>query len=335
MNILIIHTAFIGDIVLSTPLLKRIKEVYKEAKITYVTTPAGASILKNNPYITEIIEYDKRGRHKGIRGIIELGKRLRYGNFSLAIVPHRYLRSSILAWLSRAPKRIGYNIASGSILYTDRIKYDKSKHEVEKLLSFLGKVDGDLKEKYPLELYPGMDENKKIDEIFKDLKEKKIITIAPGSKWETKRWPIEYFNVLLEKLRENEKESQVIIVGGNEEKSLKLDLKNEIDLRGKTTLLELAELLKRSDVVVTNDSSPIHIASAFKKPYIVAIFGPTIEKFGFFPWSKNSVVLEEKEIECRPCGIHGGNSCPKKHFKCMKNILPNRVYDEIKKGLLK
>ena len=107
MRILIIHTAFIGDIVLSTPLVKKIKESYLGSFLAYVTTPAGAQILKNNPNIDEIIEYDKRGRHKGIRGIYDLGKRLRYENFDVVITPHRYLRSSFLSWISGASVRKG------------------------------------------------------------------------------------------------------------------------------------------------------------------------------------------------------------------------------------
>ena len=94
-------------------------------------------------------------------------------------------------------------------------------------------------------------------------------------------------------------------------------------------MLELAEILKRSDVVVSNDSSPIHIASAFKKPRIFAIFGPTVKEFGFFHWSLNSEIFETNNLECRPCGIHGSDSCPEKHFKCMKSISPNKVFNKI------
>ena len=112
-------------------------------------------------------------------------------------------------------------------------------------------------------------------------------------------------------------------------KQQELRKKNCIDLRAKTSLLELAEVLKRSDVVLTNDSSPIHIASAFKKPFIVALFGPTVEKFGFFPWSKNSYVFENHSLKCRPCAIHGGDKCPKGHFKCMLDIRPDEVIKKI------
>ena len=331
MRILIIHTAFIGDIVLSTPLIKKIKDTYPDSDITYVTTPSGEAILKNNPHLNNIIVYDKRGEHKGISGVWQLGKRLRYENFNMVITPHRYLRSSILSWLSRSPIRKGYDIASGSCLFTEKIKYDRTKHEVEKLLSF---VASENKKRYEIELYPGEKEEMKGDNLWKEnlLEDKKVVVLAPGSKWFTKQWPVEYFNKLAESLKKLSN-VRLIVVGGKEEVNLPIEKENIIDMRGKTSLLELADILSRADVVVTNDSSPIHIASAFKKPRIFALFGPTIEKFGFFPWSLNSKVFQVDGLKCRPCGIHGGKSCPEKHFKCMRDILPEEVFNEIKEYL--
>ena len=331
MRILIIHTAFIGDIVLSTPLIKKIKDIYPDSDITYVTTPSGEAILKNNPHLNNIIVYDKRGEHKGISGVWQLGKRLRYENFNMVITPHRYLRSSILSWLSRSPIRKGYDIAFGSCLFTEKIKYDRTKHEVEKLLSFVAPEN---KKRYEIELYPGEKEKMKGDNLWKEnlLEDKKVVVLAPGSKWFTKQWPVEYFNKLAESLKKLSN-VRLIVVGGKDEINLPIEKENIIDMRGKTSLLELADILSRADVVVTNDSSPIHIASAFKKPRIFALFGPTIEKFGFFPWSLNSKVFQVDGLKCRPCGIHGGKSCPEKHFKCMRDILPEEVFNEIKKYL--
>lgn len=327
MRILIIHTAFIGDIVLSTPLIKKIKETYKDSYIAYVTTPVGASILKNNPNIDELIEYDKRNAHKGIKGVYELGKRLRYGNYNIVITPHRYIRSSILSWLSRSPIRLGYDNAAGKFLFTQKIHYDKTKHEVERLLSFINSNEN---KKYEIELFPDKNNIAKANEIWQknNLENKKIIVIAAGSKWKTKQWPIEYFNEIIDNISKNQN-LKIISVGGKDEISLAIHKENILDLRGKTSLLDLAEILKRSDIVLTNDSSPIHIASAFKKPRIIAIFGPTVKKFGFFPWSKNSEILEINNLLCRPCGIHGGNNCKEKHFKCMKEITPDIVLAKI------
>lgn len=327
-RILIIHTAFIGDIVLSTPLVKKLKEVYPWSDITYVTTPAGASILRNNPNISEIIEYDKRGKHKGLKGIYQLGKRLKYENFNLVITPHRYLRSSVLSWLTGSPVRKGYKNAAASFLYTEKIPYDKKKHEVEKLLSF---VSGKENERYEIELYPNEQDVKKINEMLKEYEGKKLILLAPGSKWFTKKWPLEYFNEIIGQLK-NREDIITGIIGGADELALNIATGgNIVDFRGKTSLLELAELIKRSELVVTNDSSPIHIASAWKDVKILAIFGPTVKELGFFPWSKNSVIFETEGLPCRPCSLHGGDKCPQKHFKCMLDIKPEIVLNEILK----
>ncbi|MBU3842566.1 MAG: glycosyltransferase family 9 protein [Candidatus Fusobacterium pullicola] len=325
MRILIIHTAFIGDIVLSTPLIKKLRDTYPKAEITYLTTPVGASILRNNPHLNHIIEYDKRGEHKGIKGFWAIAKKLKMEAYNLVITPHRYLRSTFLTFLTGAPIRRGYDSAAASFLYNERVHYDKSKHEVEKLLSFVPKDEG---KRYEIEIFPTELEVEKVDKLLEKRREK-VVVVAPGSKWFTKKWPLEYFNRVIKELEKRE-DTTIVVVGGKEEMFFNMPLANTtIDLRGKTTLLELAEVIRRADIVLTNDSSPIHIASAFPNVRILALFGPTVEKFGFFPWSKNSEVFQVEGLECRPCSIHGGDSCPKKHFKCMLDIKPEMVLERI------
>ena len=326
MNILIIHTAFIGDIVLSTALISKVKEKYPDSDIYYLTTPLGKEILKNNPKIKEIIVYDKRGKDKGFGAFISFVRKIRKLKIDVCLTPHRYLRSSILSLLSGASIRVGYDIASLSFVYNKKIKYDKTKHEVEKLLSF---VD-DSPKRFELEMYPSEKDKIKIDTILKNFfQNKKIILIAPGSKWFTKRWPEEYFKTLIQNLVKRN-DLLIVITGGKEEKEIELNLDSKVlDLRGEISLLELAELIKRAILVVSNDSAPIHITSAFPDTRIVGIFGPTVKEFGFFPWSKNSKVFEIKGLYCRPCAIHGGNSCPEKHFRCMREITPDLIENEI------
>ena len=326
MNILIIHTAFIGDIVLSTALVSKVKEKYPDSNIYYLTTPLGKEILKNNPKIKEVIVYDKRGKDKGFGAFISFVRRIRKLKIDICLTPHRYLRSSVLSILSGAKIRVGYDIASLSFVFNKKIKYDKTKHEVEKLLSF---VDDDTK-RFELEMYPNEKDKLKIDTLVKNLSEnKKIILIAPGSKWFTKKWPEEYFRILIQNLVKRD-DLLVVITGGKEEKEIELDLDSKVlDLRGEISLLELSELTKRAILVVSNDSAPIHITSAFPNTRIIGIFGPTVKEFGFFPWSKNSKVFEINGLYCRPCAIHGGNSCPEKHFRCMREITPDLIENEI------
>lgn len=251
----------------------------------------------------------------------------------MVITLHRYLRSSILSWLTRSPIRKGYKNASASWCFTDKIEYSQGIHEVERILSFLPKNINKKDTDYSIELFPKEEEVLKIKNILGKYQGKKIIAIAPGSKWFTKKWPLEYFNEVIKNLGKDKNIIQIII-GGKEEKNLNVNInENCIDLRGKTSLLELAQVLKISDIVLTNDSSPIHIASGFKNTHILALFGPTVKKFGFFPWSKNSEVLENNDLNCRPCAIHGGNKCPKGHFKCMLSITPQEVIKKIRKKI--
>mgnify|MGYP000946060687 CR=1 FL=1 len=326
MNILIIHTAFIGDIVLSTALVSKVKEKYPDSDIYYLTTPLGKEILKNNPKIKEIIVYDKRGKDKGFRAFISFVRKIRKLKIDVCLTPHRYLRSSVLSFLSGAKIRIGYDIASLSFVFNKKIKYDRTKHEVEKLLSFID----DSPNRYELEMYPSEKDKIKIDTILKNFfQNKKIILIAPGSKWFTKRWPEEYFRILIQNLVKRN-DLLIVITGGKEEREIELNLDSKVlDLRGEISLLELAELTKRAILVVSNDSAPIHITSAFPNTRIVGIFGPTVKEFGFFPWSKNSKVFEINGLYCRPCAIHGGNFCPEKHFRCMREITPDLIENEI------
>lgn len=329
-KILIIHTAFIGDIVLSTPFIRELKKANKDCKIDYLTTPVGKMILENNPNIDDIIIYDKKNRDKGIRKLLKLGKYLKQKRYDEAYIPHRYLRSSFLAFLAGIKNRIGYKNSQGKIFLTKKIKYTKTDHEVDRILNLIGKKNITNKR---IELFPGEKEEKYTENIWEKYKlyDKKVVAVAPGSKWKTKMWPISYFNKVIEML--DKQSYKILLLGGKDEEELEIkETKNTINLIGKTSLLELAALIKKSDILISNDSAPIHIASAFDT-FVIAIFGATTKDLGFYPWSKQSLVIENKELECRPCGLHGSNKCPLGHFKCMLDILPEKVYEEIIKNM--
>ncbi|MGL4393301.1 MAG: glycosyltransferase family 9 protein [Fusobacteriaceae bacterium] len=329
MKVLIIHTAFIGDIVLSTPLVRKIKDFYPDSEIIYLTNPTGEEILKNNPNISEIIIYDKRGKDKNFSGFVRVAKVLREKKFDMVFLPHRYLRSTLLGRLTGAKIRIGYNNAVLSFLLTKKIKYEKEMREAARLLKFLPEVSIKKDNEYQIEIFPSNYDKEKISSLISKYNGRKIITFAPGSKWFTKNWPIEYYNSVIEYFG-NRSDLLLIYVGGKEEKKILINIKeNCLDLRGKTSLLELSEILRISDIVVTNDSSPLHISSGFPKPFIIAILGPTANNFGFFYWLNNYKVMEINNLPCRPCGLHGSDRCPKGHFKCMKNITPEMVIKEI------
>ncbi|MDR1834494.1 MAG: glycosyltransferase family 9 protein [Fusobacteriaceae bacterium] len=319
---MIIHTAFIGDIVLSTPLISKVKEAWPDSGITYLTTKVAAPVLQNNPALEEILVYDKKGADKGIRGFWRLVRTLREKRYDLALIPHRYLRSALLEWLTRIPQRVGYDLWPVRFFYTSVVPYRKNVHEVVRLLGFAPETG---RKKYPVSLFPGIEACKKAEVLLGNLNGKKLILVAPGSRWFTKRWPLPYFGELLDRLRER-KDTVVAVIGGREELSMALPAGGEIlDLRGKTTLPELTAVISKAHVLVTNDSSPVHIASAFPYVQIHVFFGPTIKEQGFAPRSENAVIYEVDGLSCRPCGLHGGTRCKAGHFRCMKDIRPENV----------
>lgn len=332
MKILIIHTAFIGDIVLSTPLIQRVKDMYPQSKIDYLTLPSNKSIILNNPNLNKILIYDKKGKDKGVIGFFKILKMIKKENYDYAIIPHRFIRSIALGRLAKIPKIVGFNVSTGSFLLSDKKNYSMDKHEVERLLDLVD-YEG---EKIPIKIYPSEENRKKIDEILLNKKYKKIIVIAPGSQRKEKIWPIEKVRELVNRLLKN-KENLVVITGGEREKKLDLEFFDDslLDLRGKINLLDFAALLEKTDILVSNDSSPIHIGSAFDKPFIIGIFGKGKRILGFFPWTEKSVVIEdndfyENNIKNIPLIQH---KYKKDYYKSIPEITVDRVYDEIMKRL--
>ncbi|TLN23343.1 glycosyltransferase family 9 protein [bacterium] len=156
----------------------------------------------------------------------------------------------------------------------------------------------------------------------------KLAGIAPGSVWATKRWTPEGFAEVGEKLSKSG--FRVLLVGGPEDRALCEEIAskiggNSLSIAGKSSLKALSALMERLSLFIVNDSAPLHVAMAKKVP-TVAIFGATVRELGFYPLNENSRVVEVG-LDCRPCGLHGGNSCPRGHFRCMKDITPRMVLD--------
>ena len=338
MKILVIHTAFIGDIVLSTPLIQRLKDMYPESEIDYLTLPTNKSVISNNPNLNEIILYDKKGQDKGIKGFLRVLKILKQKKYDYAVIPHRFIKSILLAKLAKIPDIVGFDVATGSSLLDKKVHYDMKKHEVERLLNLVG-YEG---KKIPVRIYPAKENFVKIEKMltisgYTGKKEQKLILVAPGSQRPEKMWPIEKYREIIERLKKN-KNYFIGITGSKSEKELPLNFekdKNVIDFRGEISLVEFGALISKADVVVGNDSSPIHIASGFEKPFVIGIFGPGKRSLGFFPWTEKSNVIEDNEF-------YENNivTIPKKQHKYKKDyykeiplISTDRVYEEIIKRI--
>ena len=334
MKILIIHTAFIGDIVLSTPLIQKLKDLYPKSEIDYLTLPTNQSVLYNNPNLNEIILYDKKGKDKGIKGFLRILKILKQKKYDYAVIPHRFIKSILLAKLAKIPDIVGFDVATGSSLLDKKVHYDMKKHEVERLLNLV-EYEG---EKIPVRIYPAKENFVKIEKMLKNSgytgkKEQKLILVAPGSQRPEKMWPLEKYREVIQKLKKNENYF-IGITGSKSEKELPLNFekdKNIIDFRGEISLVEFGALISKADVVVGNDSSPIHIASGFEKPFVIGIFGPGKRSLGFFPWTEKSNVIEDNEfyennIVTIPKNQH---KYKKDYYKRIPLISTDRVYEEI------
>jgi len=327
-KILIWQTAFLGDLILTTPLIHSVKNMYPEAKVDIITKPFGSTVLKNNPYIDKIIIFDKK-KHSNINLI----KSLRKEKYNIAISPHRSHRASYTLFLAKIKKRIGFDKAGFSFLYTDKVKHRfDGTHEIDRnltLLTKLDKYDSNKIYKYP-ELFLTEEE----DKFFKNfgLERKKYMIVASGSKWETKRWTVKGFVELINHFLM--KGETVVLIGGKEdveynreiEKLIKKN-KNFLNLTGKTDLRESFSIIKNGKLLISNDSAPVHMAVAFNTP-VVDIYGPTVKDFGFYPY-RNGIVVEINDLKCRPCGLHGHHQCPIKTHECMEKITSSMVIDAV------
>ncbi len=337
-KILIIQTAFLGDVILTTPLIKAVRKKYPQSQIFFLAIPQTKELLENNPYLDEIIVYDKKGKEKGFLSFLKLIKTINSIRFDLTFVPHRSLRSALLTYFTRIPQRIGFNKSSGSFLLTKKIRYIQNHSEIKRNLSLLLEEELFSEKEFLPELFPSEEDFKYVESLFENWgiqKNDKMVGIAPGSIWETKRWLPERFGevakALIEKLG-----LKVVFIGGKEDELLCMEISRDMKSKpfiaaGKLTPLQSAALISRCKVVLSNDTAPMHIAVAMRI-LVIAIFGSTVPEFGFAPTGEKDIIIQ-KEVYCRPCGIHGRRRCPEKHFKCMNEITSEEVFDVVAKRL--
>ena len=330
MNILLVQTAFIGDVVLATPVIQALKQIYRDSTISVLTTPISAPILVNHPDIAEVIIFDKHKSQKGLAGIVELANRLSAMNFDVVFSLHKSWRTAFVLWLAKIPKRYGFKEASGQIFYTKTVIRKDLSHEVMRNLAIMRNVGnepntfaGNLRVELPQEAYA------EAEKLSPGKKAELRIVIAPGSVWATKRWTVDGFSKVATHFLS--KNAEVILIGGEGD----IDIANEISYRsngcirnyvGKLSLLGSAAIIDKADLLVANDSAPLHFASALKTP-VVAIFCATSIKQGFGPWQVSSAVLGVDELRCRPCGRHGMQYCPTGTHNCQLLVTADKVIE--------
>ncbi|MDD5439371.1 MAG: lipopolysaccharide heptosyltransferase II [Candidatus Omnitrophica bacterium] len=329
MRILIARTDRIGDVMLSTPVITAVRAHYPDSYIAFCAGPAAGPLLETNPSLDEVIVFDKRGRHRGAAGMMMFVRELRRRKFDLAIVLHPTERIHLACFLAGIRKRCGYRL-KWPFLLTHTIPHTKHqglRHEVEynlDLVRSLGLQPGDKRlfvrvSKTAAEVAQAFFSEHGIPEGGT------VVCIHAGASCPSKRWPASSFAAVIDRL--SKKGVHVVLVGGQDDRRysdlvVKQAAVTIADLTGRTSTGELAAVLSKSNLLISNDSGPVHVAVALEVP-VVAIFGrsdPGLSPVRWGPRGLRDVVLH-KNVGCVTCLAH---RCDK-GFKCLTAITVDEV----------
>ena len=328
-KILVRSTNWIGDAVMTTPAVRTIRENFPDSEITMLVHPWVSDVFRFSPRVDRLLIYEKKGRHKGVKGLLQLAGELRQEEFDCAILLQNAFEAALLTMLAGIPARGGYTTDGRSMLLTHcvhKINELNKKHEVnyyQRIMLGLGLRTAPNE----LELFiPGdqVDTAKQriVEYTGKKRGRRPVIGFNPGAAFgPAKRWPAEKFADLADMLS-RQSDAFFILFGSAADQETAAAIKRQagaaasriIDLTGATTLIEAMALIGECDVFVTNDSGLMHVAAALRTP-LVAIFGST-DHIATGPFADNAVVIR-KPLACSPCKK---THCPEKHFRCMKLI---------------
>ncbi len=325
---LVIQTAFIGDVVLATALVEKLSRHFPGASVDFLLRKGNESLLQNNPNIHEVLIWDKK--KDKIKNLFSILNRIRKTKYDKVINLQRYFSTGLLTAFSGAKQTIGFDKNPLSFLFNKKIIHEFNvehpRHEVER--------NNDLIKDFTDELFskPALYPSGKDIESVKKYSATSYVTMTPSSVWFTKKYPVEKWIDLIDRF---DRLLKIYLLGGKDnigecEMILsKTKNKNIEILAGKLGFLGSAALMKNAVMNYTNDSAPLHFASAVNAP-VTAIFCSTIPAFGYTPLSDVSIIVETKEqLDCRPCGLHGYKKCPLGHFKCGYGIQTEQLLETI------
>jgi heptosyltransferase I len=341
MNILIVKLSAIGDVIHTLPSLAALRRLYPDAHITWVVEEAAADIIINHPYLNEVIvskrkswvkEFKSGQLRQPLREIKLFLGELRKRSYDLVIDFHGLLKSSVIVYLGRGKRKLGYDSLQelSGLFVSEKIPEDMNKHAVDRYLDFprhLGAAADEAEF-----ILPRNSEAEITGQILLDqynLRDKNFIAINPIAYWETKLWDDDKFARLADLIKGNLK-MDVVFTGSEKESIAKITsgmTTSGINLGGKTSLPELAYLYKKARLVITTDSGPMHLAAAVATP-VIALFGPT-DPARTGPYGKDHTIIRT-QLPCSPCFL---KKCPTK--KCMKDILPEQVFAVVENKLTK
>jgi heptosyltransferase-2 len=312
-KILVIQTAFIGDVILATSIVEKLNQFYPESKIDFLLRKGNDNILENHPLINEVLVWDKKNKkYDNLKAVTKIVKKTKY---DVVINLHRFSSSGLITAFSGAKIKLGFKKNPLSFSFTKKFTHNigDGTHEIERNHLLISDLTDNQSVKP--KLYPSNKDYANI-EIYK---KQNYVCIAPTSVWFTKQLPKEQWLKCIKKVNDK---YNIYLLGGSDDydqcEIIKQISKNNaiINLAGKLSILESAALMQNAKMNYVNDSAPLHIASAMNAN-VTAYFCSTIPFFGFGPLSDNATIVElEYQLKCRPCGLHGANECPEGHFDC-------------------
>ena len=325
MRILVVHPGFLGDAVFLGPAVRALKARWPDAQVVVCTTPRGAPAARLLPGCESVVVLDKRGRDGGLCGLRRVGAELRRFRPDLALVSHGSLRSGALAWLSGAPRRIGYP----PLFCTERLDLDRSRPFVDRPLA-LAERAGAASADRSLAMAAPADEAAYAERVLAGAS-RPVVGLLPGAEWPTKRWGPEKFAILAQHLAA--RGASLVLLGGPAERALcqRVAALSGIPVRDTAgnSIEEAIALLARCDLVVGGDTGLVHCARALGRRTLV-LFGPTDPSRHVWGRHQEPIRLG---LDCQPCHDHGPERCPLGHLNCL-NLLSAVAVAEAARGLL-
>lgn len=330
-RLLVAQSGFLGDVVLTTPLITALRRRLAPTSLTVLTTPQASPLLEEHHDVDRVLVDAKRAEGYGLLGLWRTARRLRQERFTLAVAPHKSLRTALLLMLAGIPQRVGFRQSVGWFLYHRTAVRDAGRHEIERILCLMRAFDIEPEE---CECTPYVAYSEvalaKAQELLREAgitETVPVFVVCPGSVWPTKRWTTAGYAGLISRLERDY--GRVLLCGGPEDEQIVQAVQEQsggrgVNLAGRADLQTFMALIDRARVVVSNDSAPMHLAVARGVP-VVAIFCATTPSLGYGPYSERAVVVEKKGLFCRPCGRHGGPSCPRATEDCMRLITVDEV----------
>ncbi|WP_337872280.1 glycosyltransferase family 9 protein [Ignavibacterium sp.] len=326
-KILYIQTAFPGDAILSLPAIEKLKELNPDSSVDILCIPLTAEIFDASPFVNEVLVFEKRGKHKSISGLLKFARELRNRKYDVIYSSHRSFRTSILVLLSEVRETYGFSNSSIKYVYKNIVTYELNKHEVQRNFDLIGYSYDKATWRVQPKINFSDDVRVKVENFLNEFKTDKMIAVAPGSLWATKRYPKEKWQQIVDYF--SSKNFTILLIGGKDDESLCQSILASAsgkvyNTAGKFSIVESIKLLTHCSLLISNDSAPTHFGMCAEIK-VLTIYCSTIPQFGFYPYMFGSKLISFDELSCKPCGIHGHRKCPLNHFNCANQLSENEI----------